>query len=223
MHMGHLLYCCLVNDSLCCSRIYILLFMTLILDANIYTRDPEALISRVFWAQVQDTTKGDWCQVVREDLDNLGLKELSFVEIGNMSKNALKDIVSKRTRFVALNELLEEKSCLSKVAHMKYDKLEIQPYLTDKHLPIRIKQQAFRWRTRMVKVGWNYGRKDKCPICLDADDKQSHLLECKKLNTNDFATDGEYNYDLKLHMTRLEEAIRRREVILEELKDTESI
>ena len=63
----------------------------------------------------------------------------------------------------------------------------------------------------MVKVGWNYGRKDKCPICLDADDKQSHLLECK------------YNYDLKLHMTRLEEAIRRREVILEELKDTESI
>ena len=190
---------------------------------HILTRDPEALISRVFWAQVQDTTKGDWCQVVREDLDNLGLKELSFVEIGNMSKNALKDIVSKRTRFLALNELLEEKSCLSKVAHMKYDKLEIQPYLTDKHLPIRIKQQAFRWRTRMVKVGWNYGRKDKCPICLDADDKQSHLLECKKLNTNDFATDGEYNYDLKLHMTRLEEAIRRREVILEELKDTESI
>ena len=116
---------------------------------HILTRDPEALISRVFWAQVQDTTKGDWCQVVREDLDNLGLKELSFVEIGNMSKNALKDIVCERTRIVALNELLEEKSSLSKVAHMKYDKLEIQPYLTDKHLPIRIKQQVFRWRTRL--------------------------------------------------------------------------
>ena len=42
---------------------------------HILTRDSNALINRVFWAQVQNTGKGDWCQVVREDLDMLGLKD----------------------------------------------------------------------------------------------------------------------------------------------------
>ena len=72
----------------------------------------------------------------------------------------------------------------------------------------------------MIKVGWNYGNKVQCPICSDADDTQSHLLECDGLknDTSPTASDIE-DYDLKSHMINLQAAIRRREVILDE-RDT---
>ena len=70
----------------------------------------------------------------------------------------------------------------------------------------------------MVKVGWNYGKKEQCPICSSADDTQSHLLECDGLKIKDSASTDCSNdtYDLNSHMLRLQAAIRRREVILDE-------
>lgn len=72
----------------------------------------------------------------------------------------------------------------------------------------------------MVKVGWNYGNKVQCPICSDADDTQSHLLECDGLKNDTSPTICDIeDYDLKSHMLKLQAAIRRREVILDE-RDT---
>ena len=79
---------------------------------HVVTRETNALISRVFWAQVHDTTKGDWCNVVREDLDMLGLSNLSFEDVGNMSKEALKELITERTNIVVLENLLSEKNSL---------------------------------------------------------------------------------------------------------------
>ena len=67
----------------------------------------------------------------------------------------------------------------------------------------------------MVKVGWNYGVKSKCPLCQDEEDRQEHLLTCKKINTSDELNNlVDANHDGFLK--RLETAIRRRELILEE-------
>ena len=191
---------------------------------HILTRDIDSLISRVFWAQVHDTGKGDWCQVVREDLDSLGMDSLSFDDIKNMSKESLKVMVNNRVNTTALKELTDEKNTLSKVSGLMYDKLEMQQYLFDENIPTRLKQQLFRWRTRMVKVGWNYGKKDKCPICSDSDDTQIHLLECNALKISEPANPGseDNEYNLALHMRRLEAAIRRREIILEEREKVEN-
>ena len=77
----------------------------------------------------------------------------------------------------------------------------------------------------MVNVGWNYGRKEKCPICLNDDDTQSHLMFCDKLIDCDVTNcdrDSDSNdYDLNTHMRTLETSIRRREVMLEEKKRME--
>ena len=69
----------------------------------------------------------------------LGLSNVSFEDIGNMSKEVLKDLITERTNIVVLENLLSEKNNLSKMAQLSYDKLEIQPYLTDPKLPIRLK------------------------------------------------------------------------------------
>ncbi len=82
----------------------------------------------------------------------------------------------------------------------------------------------------MIKVGYNYGRKDKCPICSEADDTQQHLLICPKLNDNcttqthtesildcDKSDNSDQDWDLMyLTLKRLEKAIRCREILLEQ-------
>ena len=186
---------------------------------HILTRNEDALIRKVFSAQVQKPTKGDWCQVVREDLDSIGLATLSFKDIALKSKENLRNVVMEKIRYTAFQELEEEKKNLSKVAGISYSKLEMQPYLYEPKLTTKLKQLTYKWRTRMIKVGWNYGEKGMCPICLDENDTQSHLLECKELNNiNNLAelADDSEQYDLTKHMKQLEAAIRKREVILEE-------
>ena len=43
----------------------------------------------------------------------------------------------------------------------------------------RQKKYLFRFRTRMVRVGHNYGRKVSCPICqTNASDTQEHMFNC---------------------------------------------
>jgi exonuclease III len=205
---------------------------------HILTRNDDALIKKVFLAQVHDAGKGDWCLVVREDLDTLGLEHLTFDEISKKSKESLRTLINDKIDNLALLELEEEKQKLSKVAGIPYTKLEMQAYLSDAELTTRLKQLAFRWRTRMIKVGWNYGTKQKCPICLIGEDTQTHLLECRELNgcnnrdedndNNDDDNDNDYNnqnknkpnnniYNPSKHMLRrLEAALRKREVILEQ-------
>ena len=188
---------------------------------HILTREDDALIKRVLMAQISKTTKGDWCVVVREDLDSIGLSNLSFEDISSKTKETLKKLVTEKIIEAAFTELEGEKRSLSKVAMITYEKLEIQPYLVDANLSTRIKRLVYKWRTRMIKVGWNYGEKVKCPICLQVDDTQIHLLECQKLHHPDelpygFCDDQGAHYNLREHMQQLEAAIRKRETILEE-------
>ena len=205
-------------DTGCVPLRYVLKGKRIMFLHHILTREETALISRVFWAQVQDTAKGDWCQVVREDLDMIGLDTLSFNDIAKTSKEALKALVQNRIKVTAFKELLEEKNGLSKISGLSYTDLELQPYLVDHNLPTRLKQQLFRWRTRMIKVGYNYGSKVACPICSSSEDTQTHLLECIGLGNNGTSNDHSDSdtYNILSHMKRLEAAIRRRESIISE-------
>ena len=182
---------------------------------HILTRHNTSLIQRVFVAQVNKPGKGDWCQVVREDLNSIGLSDHSFEDIRKKSKSEMKELVNNQIRSSAFTELEVEKAAMSKLSSVSYDKLQIQSYLTDQALPTRLKILAFKWRTRMVNVGWNFGRKDKCPLCMDADDTQNHLLYCDELNGH--MTQCNSNmvlYDLNAHVKQIETAVRKREVIL---------
>ena len=209
----------------CVPLRYILKGKRIMFLHHILTRDINSLISRVFWAQVHDTGKGDWCQVVRQDLDMLGLENLSFSDIKSTSKESLKALINDRINITALEELLSEKSKLSKVSELTYTKLEMQQYLLDENLSTRQKQLLFRWRTKMTKVGWNYGKKDMlCPICSDAEDTQDHLLECSALSSDSlFNQSVDMEYDLNLHITRLEAVVRKREIILHEREKLKNV
>ena len=48
---------------------------------------------------------------------------------------------------------------------LKCYELELQPCLTSKKITTRQKKVLFRFRTRIVKVGHNYGTKVNCTLC----------------------------------------------------------
>ena len=87
---------------------------------HILTREPSALITRVFWAQVDQPVKGDWCLVVKEDLDTIGLGHLSFETIKKYEQDTLHELVKARIKETAFINLLSDKEKCSKLKSLKY-------------------------------------------------------------------------------------------------------
>ena len=197
---------------------------------HILTREAGALINRVFWAQVETPAPGDWCQVVTEDLKDLGMTHLNFISISQMKSAALKSLLEKQVERTAHKYLEEEKEKSSKLRSWSFPELKLQPYLSNIcSMPTKTKQLFFKWRTRMIKVGYNYGKREKCPLCADSNDDQQHLFNCPELDNNSTQTHNEFilnadnsnytdtNWDVTYtSLMRLEKAIRKREIILEE-------
>ena len=176
---------------------------------HILTREDAALIKRAFIAQiaqVNQPVKGDWCIVVKEDLNDIGLSHLTFESISSLSEESLRALVKAKLRETALRHLLSEKERSSKLKSLKYTSLSIQPYLTtESKLNVNEKRMLFRWRSHMISVKQNWGMKDaKCPLCNDSNDSQYHLLTCPHL-----ARRQPWNIQSVM------EALRLREILLE--------
>ena len=179
---------------------------------HILTREENALIKRFFWAQVQQPVKGDWCLVVRQDLESIGLAELSFEKIQRMEKETLRSLLKNKVRETALNNLRAEKKKRSKLSGLKYSSLECQPYLSPQsNLTNKMKRVLFRWRSHTINVLQNIGKRDAlCPLCETAADTQYHLLTCPKLDIPQ-----PWNIESVIN------ALRKREVILERRKESD--
>ena len=176
---------------------------------HILTRKENALISQAFWAQVNQPVKGDWCLVVREDLDAIGLGHLTYQDVKSMKKEALRSLVKIKAKETAFSMLLKDKEKCSKLKSLKYLSLELQPYLSTKSkLTNMLRRVLFRWRCHAINVKQNIGIKDaKCPLCKDAADTQYHLLTCPKLSSPKPWT-----------IESVVKALRQREIIIEEEK-----
>jgi hypothetical protein len=181
---------------------------------HILTRDQESLIARVLSAQLEQPAKGDWCVVVQEDMEALGIN-ITLNQVAEMSKNSLKLLVDKQVKHTAFQDLLIRKQSLSKLSGLEYTGLEMQQYLLSKKID-RHKRLEFSWRTRMIRVGWNYGKREACPFCEEEEDRQEHLLTCSHLNTPE---ERGTSVNFSGLVVRLETALRRREMLLERNTD----
>ena len=112
------------------------------------------------------------------------MDHFSLEQIRKMSKDLFKKFVKQSCREKAFQFLIKEKEKLSKLENNSYKKLEMQNYLKSKEITIRQKKLLFRLKTRMVKVGHNFGRKVLCPLCKLHSDDQKGLLECVLLKLN---------------------------------------
>ena len=122
--------------------------------------DMDETISKVFWAQENDPISNDWSETIKEDLKTLELNRFSQQEIGSISKIKMKQIIKEACKKTAFKHLVKEikDRDMSKLKNLKYEKLELQPYLKSNKLNLRKKKILFKARTRMLNVKWNFAR-----------------------------------------------------------------
>ena len=142
------------------------------------------MIKRVYMAQKQKPTKGDWISLIKNDFE---LIEEQFNEdaITAMSKNKFKKYVKEKIEKAAFKYLLKLKNSHNKIKNIQYKKLRLQTYITSQNLTEKEIQNLFALRSRMIKVKRNFSNMYKqnlnCTFGCETEESQEHQLECESI------------------------------------------
>ena len=143
-------------------------------------------------AQVRNPVRGDWAQLVKEDLQELGLN-LTFSEVGKMSGNTLKTKLKTAVTVKAFEYLSEVQQKHSKSKNIQYSELKLQEYLrSHRSGTINEKARLFQIRSRMLQLKSNFktGQENiMCTLCEAEEETQTHLLICPVLSSNSVISD----------------------------------
>ena len=76
-------------------------------------QDKSSLMSRFFWAQAMQPTRGDWVSKIRKILTKIDF-DISFEQITAMKRNAFKKTVDHKVKKAALKYLLSKRKSKGK-------------------------------------------------------------------------------------------------------------
>ena len=196
--------------------------------------DKSELLWKVFEAQMNNPTKGDWYLQVVQDLKDYDIST-DLNKLTSFSKDSFKKLVKSKQEIAALKYLNNIKSKHSKMVNLKYENIELQPYLNNETVYPQVAQNIFKWRTRMQNVTKNFsnGSEDlACKFGCSNFDSQEHLLNCIFIQSkfsNSSASTPQYNdlfsrdvSKVKEIVTKLSQALQVREKLLEKKQSTYS-
>ena len=207
----------------------------LIYHQVIIKREDSELTKRIYCAQKNDPTPGDFTELLAKDFEMID--EIQNDEtIKRTNSNSYKQFIKSKIRMRALKYLKSFQQTHSKVKEIVYEKLEVQPYLTSPLFSNDEVNLLHRLRSRMTECKANFKQKYvhnlKCRMCnLEAEDQQ-HLLHCvelSKLFQTQSVTKGKVKYaDIfspniekqKVATTLFNKLFKLREHIIEE-KDSQ--
>ena len=156
---------------------------------HIVTRNEKELIRKIYSAQKENPSQGDFVSLVESDLKMVGLTQ-EEVTSASISKLSLKKVLAQKARNAAFAELMSQLQKGSKGKNMKYDKLQLQEYLKSEVLSEKEKNIITAVRTKCARgVRNNFPGMHKvckhCPLnCNPVEphiDTQEHVLECAAL------------------------------------------
>ena len=139
--------------------------------------------------QWNNPTRGDWTELVKQDLIDFGFKE-DIISLKKIKRTPFKTKVKRKSREYAFKELMESiarKDGHSKLSNIKYTKLKMQEYLKDRNNRLEDALNIFKYRTHMADFGSNFRAGADivfCPLCLDHEDTQSKSFECQMIKNN---------------------------------------
>ena len=151
---------------------------------TILKRPEEELIRRVYNAQKNDATPGDFFNLIKEDLNLIG-EQMSEEQIQHAGRDAFKKEIKEKIKNAACKYLRNIQSEHSKIRDIQYNKLETQSYLTSPIFYDEEVELLHALRSRYTNVKANFSSKFKndmrCPLCLADRDDQQHILSCSAL------------------------------------------
>ena len=95
---------------------------------HILTRDENETINKMYNKQKEETTKGDWYELLMKDFDFIGT-EMDEEIIKSTSKQEYKNKIKQQVKEAAFKEFMKIKQNHSKLDETHYTVLEMQPYL----------------------------------------------------------------------------------------------
>ena len=98
---------------------------------TILKRDDTELTKRVFEAQLQNPSDGDYVQLVKRDFDEMNIS-FNLDNVKTTGVETFKKQIKNKVKEAALKYLQEKQKTHTKVKHIEYNKLETQKYLTSR-------------------------------------------------------------------------------------------
>ena len=152
---------------------------------NILSREEGELVKRVYRAQSDRPTKGDFVELVKADLEMIGAT-LNENKIQTQTKGEFKSSIKSKIQDAALQYLKTLQIKHKKTEHIQYNNFRIQPYMKDPRFTNSMVSMLFSMRssmTRGIKANFSamYRRDLSCPLKCGATDQQSHLMFCPVL------------------------------------------
>ena len=143
------------------------------------------MILKIFEAQKIKPSSGDFIELVKNDLETIGLK-ITEEDIRKISKHKFKKIVKKNVMNAAFVYLKGLQLTHSKMKNVHYEKFEISKYLSSPMFSRndRCLLLALRTRTlRGIRSDFPGLYKDKmCPLGCGDQDTIPNILKCSALN-----------------------------------------
>ena len=156
---------------------------------TILKRSKDEVIWKVYTAQKSAQIKGDWTNLVQEDMGAIGLNIFDQI-IAGMSEEDFKDLVKSKVRINALKELTIIPKGHIKINHISFEHMTSpQEYLTSNFFNNKIKQVLFNIRCmslRTVRDNFHkfYHNDIECNICGTGEiDSQELLLIWHKVTS----------------------------------------
>ena len=155
---------------------------------NILNRDKEELIRRVYEAQKNNPTRGDFILLVKKDLEDIN-EPFDEDKFTSLSRFQLKTHIRNKIQKLVFDDMKLKQGTHSKIRDIQYSQFKIQPYLKSHIFTQEMAGLLFSLRssmTRNIKQNFSssYQNNLKCKmICNnpDAIDSQCHLLNCSML------------------------------------------
>ena len=146
-------------------------------------RPSTEITKQVYEAQKLNPTKGDWVEHLNKDFDMLDMA-MNEDNIKDMSKAQHKSEVRKKVKLYVLGMLKNKQEGHSKIRHIKYHKLNMQPYLKstmfnnhEASLLISLRSRT----TREFKANFPFNNDQMCPMGCAELDTPEHCLKCDKI------------------------------------------
>ena len=192
----HLLKLLLGGHSKCPSVFYHLETGTLMLrhivmihrmmyHHHIITRNDDETIKKIYYKQKEERTKGDWYQLLLEDFDFIG-HEIDEEDIKQTPKNIYKKKIKELVKHSAFKLYKEKQTSLKKIRELKYEKLEIKPYLKsevftkeERTLLVKLRSQCHDSKSNFRKMNQH---SLKCSFGCNAVEDQKHAFtQCQPI------------------------------------------
>ena len=123
----------------------------------ILNEDEESMVNKFFKSQLKNKTKKDWVNSVLDDLESLGLADLSWEHIRSMKKGIFMNMVKEKIELKAFENLQKKKKSHSKAKQLNHNAIKMQKYLQANQTNIKREeaQLIFQLRCKVTEVKVN--------------------------------------------------------------------